>query len=233
MSMPPPGSTPGPDDQGWATPPSFPPPGGATPPGGTMPPGGATPPGWGAPGDATPPGATPPGAMPPGMPPPGATPPGGFAPPPAYAPPPAGYGAPMGAPMGGYAGAAGPVAEWPQRALGALIDYVAPAIVYVIASRILWVFAILVWLAWMGWAFYNAYLTGQTGQSIGKKIAGVKIVSEQTGLPIGGGMGIARYFAHILDGLACGVGWLWPLWDAKKQTFADKVIKTVAVTVPK
>ena len=87
----------------------------------------------------------------------------------------------------------------------------------------------------MGWIFYNAYLTGQTGQSIGKKIAGVKIVSEQTGMPIGGGMGIVRHFAHILDSIFCGlpIGYLWPLWDAKKQTFADKVMKTVAISVPK
>jgi uncharacterized RDD family membrane protein YckC len=139
----------------------------------------------------------------------------------------------MGAPMAGYSGAAGPVAEWPQRALGGLIDYVAPGVVHTVLWNISFALGTLAWLAGLGWVLYNAYLTGQTGQSIGKKIAGVKIVSEQTGLPIGGGLGIARYFAHILDAVACGIGWLWPLWDAKKQTFADKVMKTVAVTVPK
>ena len=66
-------------------------------------------------------------------------------------------------------------------------------------------------------------------EEAGKKIAGVKIVSEQTGMPIGGGMGIVRQFAHFIDGLPCYIGYLWPLWDAKKQTFADKIAKTVVI----
>ena len=28
---------------------------------------------------------------------------------------------------------------------------------------------------------------------------------------------------------ACYFGWLFPLWDAKRQTFADKIIGTVVV----
>ena len=82
---------------------------------------------------------------------------------------------------------------------------------------------------------YNAYLTGQTGQSIGKKIAGVKIVSEQTGMPIGGGMGIVRHFAHSLDSIFCGlpIGYLWPLWDAKKQvTITNEVVQHVIDYTP-
>jgi len=47
-----------------------------------------------------------------------------------------------------------------------------------------------------------------------------------TGRPIGG-MAFVRDLTHILDSLACYLGWLWPLWDAKRQTFADKLIKTV------
>ncbi len=35
--------------------------------------------------------------------------------------------------------------------------------------------------------------------------------------------------AHFLDSLACYVGWLWPLWDPKRQTFADKIMSTVVV----
>ncbi|WUN50496.1 RDD family protein [Streptomyces sp. NBC_00306] len=37
----------------------------------------------------------------------------------------------------------------------------------------------------------------------------------------------------VPDSIACYLGWLWPLWDAKKQTFADKVCNTVVVKVPK
>ena len=33
---------------------------------------------------------------------------------------------------------------------------------------------------------------------------------------------------HILDALTY-VGFLWPLWDAKRQTFADMLMRTVVV----
>ena len=48
-------------------------------------------------------------------------------------------------------------------------------------------------------------------------------------------MAFVRDIAHILDSIICGlpIGWLWPLWDAKRQTWADKVMKTVVVTTPK
>jgi hypothetical protein len=44
-------------------------------------------------------------------------------------------------------------------------------------------------------------------------------------------MSFLRALSHILDSLACYIGWLWPLWDGKKQTFADKVCSTVVVQV--
>jgi len=42
-------------------------------------------------------------------------------------------------------------------------------------------------------------------------------------------MSFLRQLVHILDSLACYIGWLWPLWDAKSQTFADKIMNTVVV----
>ena len=74
---------------------------------------------------------------------------------------------------------------------------------------------------------------GATGQSIGKKVIGIKLIGEATGQPIGAGMSIARMFVHIIDGLPCYIGYLWPLWDAKRQTFADKILSTVVVPAPK
>ena len=141
-------------------------------------------------------------------------------PPPGYGPPPPGYGSPP--------PAAGEYASWGLRVQSALVDAVGPSIVaYLIffASRPL---GGLLLLASFGWALYNSYLGGETGQSIGKKMAGTKLVSLQTGQPIGGGLGIGRYFVHILDGF-CMLGYLWPLWDKQRQTFADKILSTVVV----
>lgn len=79
-------------------------------------------------------------------------------------------------------------------------------------------------------AYNRWFLAGKTGQSWGRKAVGTRLVSEATGQPIGAGMAFARDLAHILDGLPCYIGWLFPLWDAKRQTFADKIVKTVVVS---
>ena len=149
------------------------------------------------------------------------------------APPPPAYETPGGYDAAGYGGApAGAAyAEWPQRVLSALIDWFAPFIVAGILFQINNALGYLAWLAALGWAIYQAYLGGQTGQSLGKKTIGLRLISEQTGQVIGGGLGIGRYFLHIIDGLPCYLGYLWPLWDAKKQTFADKIVKTIVVKV--
>ena len=175
------------------------------------------------------------------QPPPAAPPP---PPPPAPPPPPpppssygTGYGQPAAysAPTPGWSGPA--LAEWPKRAGAALIDFVGPWI----AVWILWVFfgiisdtlGLLVftvgWIAALGWAIYNAYLAGQTGQSYGMQQFRLRLLRESDGQVIGGGLGIGRWFLHIVDNIACYIGWLWPLWDQKKQTFADKILSTVVI----
>lgn len=72
---------------------------------------------------------------------------------------------------------------------------------------------------------------GRTGYSIGKGVLGIKLIGEQTGQPIGAGMSFVRYLCHILDSI-CYIGYLWPLWDSKRQTFADKILKTVVINQP-
>lgn len=89
--------------------------------------------------------------------------------------------------------------------------------------------ASLVVLAYVIWNY--GYRQGTTGSSIGKSVLKFKVVSEKTWQPIGFGMSIVRQIAHILDALACYIGYLWPLWDAKRQTFADKIISTVCVPI--
>jgi uncharacterized RDD family membrane protein YckC len=84
----------------------------------------------------------------------------------------------------------------------------------------------------LGLTIYNRWiLGGRTGQTWGRRTLNIRMVSEQTGQPIGAGMAFLRDLCHILDSLSCYIGWLWPLWDAKRQTFADKIMKTVVVTV--
>jgi uncharacterized RDD family membrane protein YckC len=84
-------------------------------------------------------------------------------------------------------------------------------------------------LAGLGWTIYNRWLVGgRTGQSLGKRVTKVKLVGELTDAPIGPMNAFLRDLVHILDGMAY-VGYLWPLWDDKRQTFADKIVRTVVV----
>lgn len=86
----------------------------------------------------------------------------------------------------------------------------------------------------LGAFIWNTCLKGGgTGWSIGKGVMGIRLISERTGQPIGGGMAFVRYVAHILDALPCYVGYLWPLWDDRRQTFADKILNTVVIEQPK
>ena len=82
----------------------------------------------------------------------------------------------------------------------------------------------LVWQAINRWR-----RAGRTGQSVGKRALGIRLLSAQTGQPIGGGNAFLRDLVHLLDALS-GLGYLWPLWDRHRQTLADKLMRTT-VTV--
>ncbi len=94
-------------------------------------------------------------------------------------------------------------------------------IIYILAYILVAVYAIWNW----------GYRQGTTGQSIGKSVMKFKVISEKTGQPIGFGMSIVRQIAHIVDSIVCYIGWLFPLWDAKRQTLADKIMTTICVPV--
>jgi uncharacterized RDD family membrane protein YckC len=87
----------------------------------------------------------------------------------------------------------------------------------------------------MGFVFwiYNYCLRqGRTGYTLGKTVVGIKLVSEKSHQPIGTALSFVRQIAHFVDGLVCNLGYLWPIWDVKKQTFADKIMGTVVIIQP-
>lgn len=145
---------------------------------------------------------------------------------------------------------AGNLASWGQRALGTLIDglIMSPG----------WILGLILEIAtstpltydpntgavsggsnpayvWFGGlvslaiGIYLMNLQGNTGSTPGQRVAGVRLVREATGQPVGFGLAVGHYFAHIVDGMACYIGYLWPLWDEKSQTFADKMCGTLVV----
>ena len=73
---------------------------------------------------------------------------------------------------------------------------------------------------------------GKTGQTWGAKIVGVKVVLEASGEPIGIGKSVGRaLFAGFISANVFYLGYLWMLWDGEKQTWQDKVVKSIVVRV--
>ena len=76
------------------------------------------------------------------------------------------------------------------------------------------------------WVWNRVVQQGRTGQSIGKAAMKIVLVSSRTGTPIGAGSAFVREIVHVVDG-SLYIGYLWPLWDRRKQTLADKLVGTV------
>ena len=74
----------------------------------------------------------------------------------------------------------------------------------------------------------RVFRQGRTGQSIGKKVDGHQARRGAHRAADRRRHGFVRDLAHTLDGAAY-IGYLWPLWDDKRQTFADKILSTVVV----
>ena len=81
----------------------------------------------------------------------------------------------------------------------------------------------------LAFAVYNRWFLGGQGASIGKKALGLRLVDEASGQPIGFGKAFVRDICHVVDSIICYIGYLFPLWDAKKQTIADKIVKTLVL----
>lgn len=137
------------------------------------------------------------------------------------------------------AGPIGTYATWGQRFAALLIDgllmlagyiplFVLAAIAGAINDGLAALVLILGYLALLAaWIYLMPWGQGITGQTPGKRIMGIQVVKDGTGEFMGGGLGIGRWFASILNSLPLYLGWLWPLFDDKNQTFADKIVSTV------
>lgn len=83
--------------------------------------------------------------------------------------------------------------------------------------------------------FYFTYLNGlNKGQTLGNRVLGIAVRDINTGQPIGLGRGFLRWFIRVLLYVLVIPGLLndlFPLWDAQRQTIADKVAKSVMVRV--
>lgn len=140
------------------------------------------------------------------------------------------YPAPPETPMAG-ASARGPRANFGQRLVAVIIDGILVGIVGIILQFALHnsigsVVSLVIGIAYYGW------LEGSpSGQTIGKRVMGIRVYDLRQGGPIGHGRAIGRYFARWLSAIPCLLGYFWMLWDKENQTWHDKLVGSVVVPV--
>ncbi|WP_454850417.1 RDD family protein [Promicromonospora soli] len=71
-------------------------------------------------------------------------------------------------------------------------------------------------------------LQATTGWTPGKLVVGIRVIREDSPGPAGLWTTLVRWALHLLDALFL-VGYLRPLWHAKRQTFADSIAHTVVL----
>jgi Mce-associated membrane protein len=128
-----------------------------------------------------------------------------------------------------------PTASWPARAAAFAIDVLLG--IAVIATMALlwqtapprgwlwWVYAGAIALVFVAIAVNRLVLPWLTGWSLGRAVFGIA-VRKPDGSPVGLGRLFVRDLVHLLDTAALFIGWLWPLWDRRRRTFADLLLRT-------
>ena len=121
------------------------------------------------------------------------------------------------------------LADWPRRTVATAID----------VFLTLWLpgqlpantVTIVLCLALVG--FNSVFMQSRTGQSLGKVLVGIHLVwpADQDGIVLAYPPLIRcllRVVAHALD-LILFIGFLRPLWNSTRQTFADSITKTLVM----
>lgn len=128
-----------------------------------------------------------------------------------------------------------PLASWGARA-GALAVDVLPGLGVIATMALLaltapadsslrWVFTAVGAATLFAMALNRLVLPNAIGWTLGRALFGIAVV-HRPGESVGILRLTARELAHLLDTLSLSVGWLWPLWDRRRRTFADLLAKT-------
>lgn len=131
-----------------------------------------------------------------------------------------------------------PLASWPARAgafsfdvlpgigMIAVLALLAYSAVTVVQPGWLWlVYVVAAAVIFLLMAVNRLLLPAITGWSLGRALLGIRVV-RRDGATVGAWRLLARDLAHLLDTAALFVGWLWPLWDSRRRTFADLLLRT-------
>jgi uncharacterized RDD family membrane protein YckC len=70
---------------------------------------------------------------------------------------------------------------------------------------------------------------GRRGQTLGKQAVGIRVISFETGGPIGYPRAFVRYVGRYVSAIVILLGYFWMLWDREKQCWHDKFAGDVVV----
>ena len=76
---------------------------------------------------------------------------------------------------------------------------------------------------------YFTVLEGGPGQTVGKRLLGVRVVPTTGTGAVGYGRAAIRYIGRYVSASVCMLGYLWALWDKRGQTWHDKIAETEVV----
>lgn len=77
---------------------------------------------------------------------------------------------------------------------------------------------------------YSTYFIGSpSGQTVGMRALSIRVIDAQGYGRVDFGRCVIRYLVALVSGLACGLGYLWMLWDPQRQTWHDKAAGTIVV----
>jgi uncharacterized RDD family membrane protein YckC len=122
--------------------------------------------------------------------------------------------------------ASGPRAGFWLRLGADLVDGLIVFIVYLLLAEILHgagtTLAVIV-----GIGYFTYYEGGPRGQTWGKSAMKIRVVSLESGEPIGYQRALVRELVRIVSTIPLYLGYLWMLWDPEKQTWHDKASRAV------
>jgi uncharacterized RDD family membrane protein YckC len=128
-------------------------------------------------------------------------------------------------------GPSGPRASFGRRLVAIIVDGLLLGVVYGIARALFDQNGASLVNLIVGIAYFTYFEGGPTGQTLGKRALGIRVIDFRAGGPLGYGRGFIRYLGRFLSTIACLLGYLWMLWDKEKQTWHDKLASSVVVPV--
>ena len=119
--------------------------------------------------------------------------------------------------------------------LDSLIIFVPLVVLIAVAVAVdVWAIVLLGYLGTLvvPFVYFTYFHGGAGGQTPGKRMLGIRVVSDETGQTIGYGRAFGRYAITVVFSLffiPLLLDYLWPLWDTKNQALHDKVVSSVVV----